>query len=1331
MKFTRLLLTTIAIVFCNAAFAQILINEISTRGTVLSAAGNESDWIELYNAGGTVVNLNGYGLSDDAVYLNKWIFPDININPGEHILVVASGDNNGDLINHWESAINYNDVWRYRSNTSAPPSDWNTNSFDDSGWSTGEGSIGYGDGDDNTYISSTYSICMRKTFDADPDILAKAVLYADYDDGFVAYLNGVEIARSSNMIGTTPTYNSGTTVDHEAVLYWGGVPEAFEIPDAIFSAALLPGENVLAIQVNNLNYYSSDFSSLFWLSFGITTTDNPYGDVPPWFAYGSTYLETNFKISTAGETIYLSDNAGNILDQKFTGYLDVHNSIARIPDGSAWCVTANETPETTNDFATCTGGYEPAPVFSLAPGFYSGSQTIELTSTSATAEIHYTLDGSHVDVSSPIYSDPITIDTTCVVAAKCFSSSTLLPSPMIKNTYFLDEGDFGINVISISTDPGSLWDNDTGIYVFGDSYEAWYPYFGANFWEPWEKLAHVSYYDMDGNALFEHQMMLEIHGGYSRAEDKRGFRLDFKNSLDGDLQYAIFADKPEVNTFNNLNLRNGGQHIWYSIIQDSYLARVMRNTYIDYEAYTPVHVFLNGDYWGLYEVREKADEHFVESNYGNDADDIDLLNGWTALAGSDTGFVNMYNWLMDHSVDDADFYNYFADRVDVQNYVDYYIGEIYYQNSDFGGAYWGQNNIKLYRDRTGGKWRHIMYDMDGAMGWFGGSVWDNFIDIIRNPAGTSMNSEIFDKMLDNEEFRNYFINRFADLINTIWQNDYMEEVMIEMRSQLINEIQRTADRWGPPYNALTWVDYTQWILDYNADRITPARYQIKSSFDLTQQRFITLQVNPPEAGYIQISTIIPQDLPWEGVYFEDVPLTITAIPNPGYTFSNWTTVDVIPAGEELNQSVTLFLNSSETFEANFTGAAIEPEIIITEINYNSENSASSGDWFELFNNGSDAIDISGWQVADATGVNTFHIPSPTILEPNAYLVLSNDLESFSTKNPTVENVIGELNFKLNNIGDRIALIALNGDTISNVVFADSSGWPQGADGTGRTLELKNYFGDQNDPTNWFDGCMFGSPGVAYSPCNEILVFSEINYNSADTANAGDWVEILNTSPITLDMSLWKFADRNDSLVYQIPPGTMLPSDNRLIIANNSALFNERHADIDPLTTNFMFGLDASGDVLRLYDNNGVIQFSVIYNDELPWPTEADGGGKTLELADITGIMNDASNWFAGCPEGSPGIAYDPDCGVVVFINDPALSVSVYPNPADDYFIVESDIAILSLEIMDLSGKVIYEMTANNSLKTIIPTSYLDNGFYLMKLHFEQGERILKFIVQHK
>lgn len=1326
----RLFLVAMALGLCKPLPAQIVINEVSARGSVLSAAGEESDWIELYNAGPATVDLSGYSLSDDAVYLNKWIFPEKPIDPGAYMLIVASGDNITQNIHHWETAVYNSDIWRYRVNTSAPPPGWNDLGFDDSGWSSGAGSIGYGDGDDVTTISYNYSICMRKTFSADTSLLVQAVLHADYDDGFVAYLNGVEIARSANITGSPPAFDGGTTIDHEAAMYWGGAAETFVIPHDVFAAAIVPGENVLAIQVNNYTYYSSDFTSSFWLSFGIATADTPYGDPPPWLTLGSTFLETNFKISNDGETIYLSDPSGNILDQKFTGYMNYNHALARIPDAASWCITADISPGSTNNVALCTGGYEPGPVFSLAPGFYTGSQIIEITSPSATAEIHYTIDGSHVEISSPLYTGPITIDSNIVVSAKCFSTGTLLPSPMVKNTYLLDEGEFSINVISISTDPGSLWDNDTGIYVFGDTYEEWYPYFGANFWEPWERLAHVSYFDTDGNMLFEHQMMLEIHGGWSRAEDKKSFRLDFKNTLDGDLNFPLFPDKPEVNVFNNINLRNGGQHVWYSMIQDSYLARVMRKTHIDYEAYNPVHVFLNGSYWGLYEVREKADEHFAESNYGIDADDIDMMNGWTTLAGSDTGFVNMYYWLMNHAADDSAFYNYFEQQVDVKNYVDYYLGEIYYQNVDFGGAYWGQNNIKFYRDRNGGKWRHIMYDMDGAMGWFGGTVWDNYIDIIRDPASPSMNSQIFDKMLDNATFRNYFINRFADLINTIWQNENMEAEMTAMRNQLINAIPRTADRWGPPYDALTWIEYTQWILDYNADRIGPARSQIISSFDLNAQRTITLQVSPPEAGYIQISTIIPTALPWEGVYFEDVPLTITAIPNPGYTFSHWSAVDVIPDDAASDQSVTVFLNSDDTFEANFTGAAAEPEIIVTEINYNSESTSESGDWFEIYNNGSDTLEISGWQVSDATGVNALRIPVSTRMAPGDYLVLSNDTETFAAMYPDVENAIGDLPFKLNNAGDRVLLTALNGDTVCDVAFADSALWPEGADGSGRTLELREYTGDQNDPANWFDGCMFGSPGMAYFPCDEKIVFSEINYNSAETADAGDWVEILNTSDAVLQLGLWKFADKNDSLVYQFPPGTVLTEGSRLVLTNNALLFQAIHDDTEPLATDFMFGLDASGDLLRLYDDKGVIQFAMQYSDTAPWPEEADGGGKTLELSDINGVMNDASNWFAGCPGGSPGMAYDPDCGVVDGIGIPAPFMAVFPNPADDYCLVELRNAAngaYDLELLDVLGNTLWRIAGVTSGQYVIQRNALPAGMYFLSLRNDNDvhtERII-------
>ncbi|MFN3940366.1 MAG: chitobiase/beta-hexosaminidase C-terminal domain-containing protein, partial [Chitinophagales bacterium] len=204
--------------------------------------------------------------------------------------------------------------------------------------------------------------------------------------------------------GTPPAYNTGATVDHEAAIYAGGLPETFLIDNAVLESALLPGDNVLAIQVHNTNIYSSDMSSLFWLSFGIEDETELYAATPYFFNLDVVYLEAPFKISTEGETIYLSDTAANILDQKYCGYMDASHSISRVPDAASdWCIVAEPTPAFSNNASLCTDGYEPAPLFSLAPGFYSGSQIIEITSPSPASVIRYTLDGSQVKNTSPVY----------------------------------------------------------------------------------------------------------------------------------------------------------------------------------------------------------------------------------------------------------------------------------------------------------------------------------------------------------------------------------------------------------------------------------------------------------------------------------------------------------------------------------------------------------------------------------------------------------------------------------------------------------------------------------------------------------------------------------------------------------------------------------------------------------------------------------------------------------------------------------------------------------------------------------------------------------------
>lgn len=1326
---------SILIIFYSITSSQIVLNEISNRGGLYDESGNECDWIEIYNAGEDSINILNYALSDEATNPMKWKFPDITLAPDETYLVLANGDGKINEINHWETAIFDADIWKYFVGESEPPLLWNSSGFDDEDWLEGAGGVGYGDFDDGTTISNTNSVYLRKTFTvSDTSDIASALLHLSYDDGFVAYLNGIEIMRSGNLIGTPPAYNENTSYDHEATLYAGYPPDAFMIDEEVLKTILVPGENTLSLQVHNLNYFSSDLSSNAWLSFGIKSSEIYFSSPPLWFSFTVPLNHTNFTINNDGETIYLSNSASEIIDMKNISGVEYANVLARIPDGDLWCTTDNATAGSSNNTAECFDGYEPAPVFNITSGFYDGEQTIEISSASPTAIIRYTTDGSLVRESSPVYSSAIIIDTSSIISAKCFSSTNKFPSVIKKSTYFIDEPDYSLPVISISADPGSFFDIDTGIYVFGrPDWDPNYPYFGSNFWEDWQRLAYITYFDESKTEQFSKQMYIQIHGGWSRAENQRSFRIDFKNELDGDLHYQLFPDdKPEVVDFNNFNLRNSGQHVAATRLQDAWCARMMKDSHLDYEAYYPCVVFINGEYWGLYEIREKADEYFAESNYGVDPDKVDLRNGWTQLAGSDTSFTNLYAWVMANDPADTEFYYGLSSKIDLENYADYYIAEIFWQNVDFGGAYWGINNIKLWKENSSeGRWRHIMYDMDGALGYFGENIYTNYIDLIRNPSGgASANSLMFDRILMNEQFRNYFSNRFADLMNTIYLSEHAEAVLDSIQSKIEPEMDRQISRWALPYSYDYWLSTIDDMINYHESRISPARGNIKASFDFDAVRDIDLDVYPSGAGHIKISTIYPDPLPWNGKYFEGCPVLITAIPNPGYTFNHWQPNDIIPAGD-INQTLEINLTSSETFIAQFDGSPVSPSVLLTEINYHSAESMNSGEWIEIYNAGADKLDISGWKLFDNNELPYYEIPLGTVLESNSYLLLTEDPAKFTTMYPALENTLGGFPFSFANSGDRIILKDLDNNTIFSVAYTDSLNWPKGADGTGRTLELKSYTGDLNDPDNWFDGCMFGSPGEAYSPCSDPLVFGEINYNSAADLDAGDWIELWNNSGMSIDMSYWKFADDKDTLIYQFPDGTILNADERIVVANNLTLFSERHPEILNYAGPFLFGLDGAGEEMRLFDENGLIQFSIIYDDVLPWPEDADGGGKTLELLNASGNMNEASNWFAGCWEGSPGEAYNPDCTNQIEELSVA-EISVYPNPASDDFYISllmesGNTPHATLQLINTEGTIVFQKQNINENIFRIERKDLPAGVYYIKI-IADGNMIVKKII---
>ena len=222
---------------------------------------------------------------------------------------------------HWETAIYTEDTWHYFVGTSAPPVNWNELDFDESSWSSGPGGFGYGDEDDNTTIPNTLAVFFRKSFQVDDlDEIISAAIHGDYDDGFVAYINGVEISRSYNMgtPGTAVPYDQTTEGDHEAVMYQGGIPDVFILDNNDLDGLLQVGENVFAVEVHNVNSTSSDMSSLFFLSFELNTGVSYFGPTPDWF-----YVPTEFTASHL-PIVTVSTNGQDIPNEnKITAHMGI------------------------------------------------------------------------------------------------------------------------------------------------------------------------------------------------------------------------------------------------------------------------------------------------------------------------------------------------------------------------------------------------------------------------------------------------------------------------------------------------------------------------------------------------------------------------------------------------------------------------------------------------------------------------------------------------------------------------------------------------------------------------------------------------------------------------------------------------------------------------------------------------------------------------------------------------------------------------------------------------------------------------------------------------
>lgn len=1297
--------------------SQIELSEVSSTNitTIVDEDNTFVDWFEIRNLGTQDASLNGYWLSDDPLDLQKWQCPNQTLIPGEHKVIFASGKNRIPSIDHYETIIMANDNWTYLVPNIEPDNSWKLPGPTLAGWNNGVGGIGYGDNDDGTTIGISTSVYLRRSFNLSSDNLAEIeslILHMDFDDGFVAYLNGVEIARSNLGTAGVPVPFNQLATDHEANGYQGLEIDAYVIPTSQLNNILLPGENVLAIQVHNATTNSSDLTGNAYLSAGFSGTTTTFNNVLPWMNLTTNdNWHTNFKLNT-GEELFLSDPSGIVLGSVLLPQLPVDHSMINLSSG--WCITPNPTPGALNP-SVCFNTILEKPLISKSAGIFSSGFKVAITSTQQNVEIRYSTDGSIPSATSFIYTDSISIDNTTVLAARCFDpSGNALPSLVEKNTYLINESYIGLPVISISTDSLNLYDTQTGIYVLGPpDYNTNYPYFGANFWEDWERYSYIEYLATDSLQKFEGAIGLKIHGGWSRARPQKSFRIKCRDDYGmNEVAYPLIPDKPFITKYKDFNLRNGGNDYDGTRMRDAFMQRLVKETNCDYMAYTPVIVFLNGDYFGEYELREVLNSDWVENNFDYNADSVDVLTenyleGLNANDGNLDAFNEMYNTLMAADPASPDFFDLADSLIDLENFADYIIAETYYGNGDWSNNQ--ANNIK-YWHYPGKKWRMMLMDLDFGYGLYGATANDNFLNHTVNNNFVYLDN-ICIKLYANTQFRNYFIDRYADLINTVWQQPNVSNMGNAMINEVAPWIPRHHTRWSGSMN--TFLSTMNNMITWNQNRITGARNVVQSFFSLSGQVTFTLDVQPEGAGRIHISTIEPktENYPWSGVYFKGVPVQITAIANPGYTFDHWSPNSLFQSNN-YNDSLMIIPSVNTAFTAWFSGQPVNEPFEVSEIMFHPDSSLNGGDWIEIYNPNLTEINIGNYVISDSNYFHNYEIPFNTRIAPGERFVICSDTTLFKDQYASVSTVFGPLGYKLNNSGETIFIKDQDGETIKVVTYQTNEPWPLGVDGMGRSMEYEGALNSPADPNAWFPGCVGGSPGDVYQACDSFVVVNEINYSSSTSSNAGDWFELKSFSANPIDLSGWRITDENAVINYYIPSGTVIDPDSFIVFAKDLTLFQNIHPNVNNVVG--PIGLSFGGnDVIRLYDEQGVLQVSVAYSNSGSWPQEPNGQGATLELLSASGIMNEADNWFAGCPNGSPGRDFDPGCGLEIEeMNKERFLIA--PNPGTDH------ISIIGLsngliEIIDLSGKLVLGKEKQNESE-LLNISFLNSGVYFISLN---------------
>ena len=750
------------------------------------------------------------------------------------------------------------------------------------------------------------------------------------------------------------------------------------------------------------------------------------------------------------------------------------------------------------------------PSFSYPAGYYTNDLSLQISAEGGT-KIYYTLDGSDPTDQSLQYTSPVQltqdyIDTGYaeqnitatnppqlpLSSIRTAPFSQIGPNPAIwhmptgriscvkvvkartytpgqglgdvyTNSYLIDE-DGALNpaslpVISLSTDKENFFDYYSGIYVPGYTFNGYS--FTGNY-EATGKISerpiHFEYFEPQQPRILSMNIGTRIRGEWIRCLGQKALSLFARSEYDSTnyFNHEFFPGYLKTNSiglmnkFKRLILRNDGNNWGWqqtTMMKDATTQSLFDHLTLKYQAYMPSILFLDGEYWGIHNIRELPDERNIALTYNMNSDDITIIEhnldgDYQVAAGLESDFADFYSlheYTSTQDLTDAANYNYLKTRIDVDNLVDFWAANFYTSrvNVDHNCGFWKQSGNAVDPNAApgfDGRWRWLAYDFDASMT-------NPSFNIIQYLQSLDPNNKyLFFPMLANADFRHQFISRYADLLNSSFKTSRVVERINENRNRIEPEIERHIKRWGTPYTKNDWEAGIDSIILFAQLRPGYAFTELQNYFTLASTSSLTVDVNDISQGKIKVNTIrIDSELPganapaypWTGSYFKNYGVTLVAKAEPGFRFSHWEETGLT------SDSLTVLLAGDSIFTAVFETdpdwhPVSYPHLYINEISASNhsvpDNYGNYPDWLEIFNPADSTVDLAGWYLSDELDDATKHrfvSDDSTKIPAHGFILLYADNEPGQGST--------HVSFKLDAGGDNLVLTAPDAFTIIDSV----------------------------------------------------------------------------------------------------------------------------------------------------------------------------------------------------------------------------------------------------------------------------------------------------------